>query len=274
MRFLAPFACFAALVLLAACAPPPYEQQQQQQQSVGFGNYVQYQKQREAALAGQQPPPLLAGPGPVNAYAGSVAATGAPLSAGTIGSVAPAAGAPSMADLAAAGIATPETSVAPAPAPVFAGTTATAAAAVPTTSDVAVADAAPADNVGISDEQDFSAVSSRQTIESDKARIEQNKAQYQQIQPGALPTRPGEEVSPVIAYAIAAQNKLGQSVYKRSGLSVSSSEKACQRYASTTEAQEAFLKSGGPKRDAKNLDPDGDGFACRFDPTPFQRGNG
>ena len=37
-------------------------------------------------------------------------------------------------------------------------------------------------------------------------------------------------------------------------------------------AAEAFLKAGGPQRDSKKLDPDGDGFACGFDPTPFQSG--
>ena len=49
------------------------------------------------------------------------------------------------------------------------------------------------------------------------------------------------------------------------------SEKACARYPSPEAAQQAFLSSGGPKRDPKNLDPDGDGFACYWDPTPFQQ---
>jgi hypothetical protein len=36
-------------------------------------------------------------------------------------------------------------------------------------------------------------------------------------------------------------------------------------------AQEAFLSEGGPERDRLGVDPDGDGFACRWDPTPFRR---
>ena len=32
----------------------------------------------------------------------------------------------------------------------------------------------------------------------------------------------------------------------------------------------AFLEAGGPKRDRKGLDPDGDGFACAWDPRPFR----
>lgn len=275
MRILAPITLTAAMAL-TACAPPPYEQATQP--SVGFGDYAQYAKDREANLAGQPQP---AGPGPVNAYGASLAPSGAPLSAGTMGTTDPNA-APTMGDLAAAGIAPAEAVGAnlgatatgqplTATGQPLTGTTVTATEAATATPLPAEA-AAAADNGAISDEQDFSAVAQRQSIESDKQRIEANKAQYQQIQPGALPQRSGDAASPVIAYAIGAKNRLGEQAYKRSGLSVSSSEKACLRYASTTEAQAAFLKSGGPKRDPKNLDPDGDGFACSFDPTPFQNG--
>jgi hypothetical protein len=44
----------------------------------------------------------------------------------------------------------------------------------------------------------------------------------------------------------------------------------CAKYVSNAAAQEAFLKAGGPERDRYGLDPDGDGFACRWDPTPFR----
>ena len=44
----------------------------------------------------------------------------------------------------------------------------------------------------------------------------------------------------------------------------------CAKYVSDAAAQEAFLKTGGPERDRYGLDPDGDGFACRWDPTPFR----
>jgi hypothetical protein len=30
------------------------------------------------------------------------------------------------------------------------------------------------------------------------------------------------------------------------------------------------LSNGGPERDRLGLDPDGDGFACYWDPTPFR----
>ena len=35
-------------------------------------------------------------------------------------------------------------------------------------------------------------------------------------------------------------------------------------------AQKAFLSRGGPERDILLLDPDGDGFACKWDPRPFR----
>ena len=45
---------------------------------------------------------------------------------------------------------------------------------------------AGAGSAAISDEQDFSAVSSRETIESDKERLARNRAQYQVVQPTAI----------------------------------------------------------------------------------------
>ena len=56
------------------------------------------------------------------------------------------------------------------------------------------------------------------------------------------------------------------------GQSLEPAKAACARYPTDAAAQEAFLKAGGPQRDSKKLDPDGDGFACGFDPTPFQSG--
>ncbi|MCW3782144.1 hypothetical protein [Defluviimonas salinarum] len=142
------------------------------------------------------------------------------------------------------------------------------------TAPAAVVPAAPVNNTGISDEQDFSAVSSRESIESDKERMAANRAQYEQIQPTELPQREGGSGPNIVEYAISAPNRLGESIYKRSGVALSNHERACARYATPEDAQQAFLKAGGPQRDSKNLDPDGDGFACFWDPTPFQKVRG
>lgn len=125
-------------------------------------------------------------------------------------------------------------------------------------------------NPGISDENDFGAVSNRETIESDRERIAQNRAQYEVIQPGALPVRSGSSGPNIVDYALATSNPKGTPLYKRSGFSMSNATAKCAAYASPDLAQEAFLAKGGPERDRLGLDPDGDGYACAWDPSPFR----
>lgn len=125
-------------------------------------------------------------------------------------------------------------------------------------------------HAGISDEQDFAAVSSRETIQSDADRIARNRAQYVVIQPTEVPQRPDNSGPNIVQYAIQTTNAPGQQLYTRSAIRLSSPEAACRRYGSTDQAQEAFLAAGGPQRDPKGLDPDGDGFACAWDPRPFR----
>jgi hypothetical protein len=124
--------------------------------------------------------------------------------------------------------------------------------------------------VSISDEQDFAAVSQRETIESDKQRIDRNRAQYQIDQPTALPQRVGNTGPNIVQYALSSRNPRGTQVYRRGGLRLTSYNAACARYASPDLAQQAFLNAGGPVRDSKGLDPDGDGYACSWDPAPFR----
>ncbi len=128
------------------------------------------------------------------------------------------------------------------------------------------------DNPSISDEQDFAAVSNRQSIESDAERLRAQREAYQVIQPTALPTRSGSEAPNIVEYAISTRNAVGQKIYRRNTIFAGDKYvKNCARYASSDLAQEDFLRSGGPERDKQGLDPDGDGFACSWDPTPFRR---
>lgn len=139
--------------------------------------------------------------------------------------------------------------------------------AVPTSTAATV----PRDTSGISDEQDFDAVASRETIESDRARLERQAAAYEVIEPTPVPERPSNSGPSVVEFALSTNNAVGQRVYNRSGFnSASRFERNCAKYPSSDLAQEDFLKSGGPQRDGKGLDPDGDGFACYWDPTPFR----
>ncbi len=123
----------------------------------------------------------------------------------------------------------------------------------------------------VSDEQDFGAVKSRETIASDKQRIECNREQYVVVQPGALPTRPEAAGPNIAAFALATTNAPGQKIYSRPPFYLTNPQKACAKFASPDLAQEAFLAAGGPERDRKALDPDGDGFACAWDPRPFRK---
>ena len=132
-----------------------------------------------------------------------------------------------------------------------------------------------ANSAGISDEQDFSAVSSRESIESDAARLQNYQTAYVQAEAVAVPDRPGGSSASIVQYALSTTNTVGQSLYSRSSLSgASRAERNCAKYTSADFAQIAFLESGGPKRDKKGLDPDGDGFACGWNPASFRNARG
>ena len=128
---------------------------------------------------------------------------------------------------------------------------------------------------GISQENDFSAVSGQRTIQDDAALIAQNRAQYQVIQPTDLPTRPGDEGPNIVAYALQTTNPVGAALYKRGGFNAQARfARNCAGYVTSDQAQIDFLSRGGPQRDRLGLDPDGDGFACSWDPTPFRAARG
>lgn len=124
---------------------------------------------------------------------------------------------------------------------------------------------------GISNENNFDAVSEQRSIEGDAQRIAQNRAQYQVIQPEALPERTGDAQPNIVAFALSTSHPVGTRVYARAGLNgAARAERNCAQYSSPDQAQLDFLTRGGPGRDGRGLDPDGDGYACGWDPTPFR----
>ncbi|MEP2640982.1 hypothetical protein [Roseobacter sp.] len=226
-----------ALVGLSACAA----QVPDSGQGVGFDNSLEAQRQRDAALQGTQArlPDTVLPPEPGSAEA-TAAETSRILAQTRTGDV----------DTAVlnSGVAPVEASPSN-PAPVA------------------------LNNPGISNENDFGAVAERQTIESDAARIERNKAQYEVVAPQALPTRTGSEQPNIVSFALSTSHPKGQSVYARAGFGgANRAARNCAGYASSDLAQIDFLSRGGPKRDRKGLDPDGDGYACAWDPAPFRKG--
>lgn len=123
----------------------------------------------------------------------------------------------------------------------------------------------------LSDEQNFTAVSERETIASDAARIEENRSQYVVIEPTQLPPRPDGSGPSIVAFALATNNVPGQALYKRMGIAAQARfDSSCAKYGGDDMAQQAFLDAGGPKVDRYGMDPDGDGFACYWDPRPFR----
>lgn len=126
-------------------------------------------------------------------------------------------------------------------------------------------------STGISDENNFDAVSGQRSIGDDAARIAANRAQYRVVQPEALPDRANAGPN-IVAYAIQSSNARGTQLYRRVGLNKAAKyARACGEYSHPDQAQIAFLESGGPEKDRSGMDPDGDGFACEWDPTPFRR---
>lgn len=86
---------------------------------------------------------------------------------------------------------------------------------------------------------------------------------------------PGETVPEVrgvnvALFASQTTHAVGEKRYSRS-INPFRSRGRCARYPSPDAAQRAFLAEGGPERDPLNLDPDGDGFACGWDPEPYRR---
>ena len=240
--FVRVFLVLAAGVGLAACQPAVPDSGR----GVGFGDqFTAEQLAREAALTGR---PVPAAP-PVDA---------APLDAAPLPGSAEATAAETAAVLAATrpGAA----SVPPAP---YIGTEPLQAS--PSNPPPPVINSA-----GISDENNFDAVSGQRSIEGDAARLAANRAQYQVIQPEALPDR--SEAGPnIVAFAIKTTHPRGTKLYRRSFTRESTTQRNCAQYASPDQAQIDFLALGGPERDRQGIDPDGDGFACGWDPAPFRR---
>lgn len=129
---------------------------------------------------------------------------------------------------------------------------------------------------GISAENNFDAVSSRRSIEDDAARVAAQQQQYQIAAVEALPSRSGSTGPNIVEYALRTKHAPGTALYKRGSLMSSQSkhERNCAAYSGPDLAQIDFLSKGGPERDRLQLDPDGDGFACSWDPRPFRSAAG
>lgn len=247
---------------------------------VGFENSIAEERAREAARAQAQLPaaaPVTAQPLPPGPST-ALAPTPQPRQQ-AVAQTAPQQAAPQPRQVATGQAAPRQTASDPELAQIAARNDATAAAA---NSGQAVVNASPSnapppiiDNPGgISNETDFEAVSARRSIEGDAARQAQLRSQYQVVAPTALPSRTASGPN-IVQYALQTSHAVGTRVHRRvSVASAARTQARCAEYASPDDAQSAFLARGGPQRDRLGLDPDGDGFACAWNPAPFRRAAG
>ncbi len=256
-----------ACMAMSACVTVPNDVAE----GVGFQDYQVYEARR-AMLRGDHltaPQPQVIQP-PVTSAAASPVIVAATPSVETQVVAAPA---PTVAptpdpltQVAAAAIAEAET--APSPAPV------TTAAPAPAPAQVELASAPLPQTVGnspeISDEQEFDAVAARETIESDAERLAQMQAARVEVAPTPLPSRPASTGPNIIDYALSTTHPVGERRYSRNPIGRNRHEANCLAFRSPDLAQEWFLANSGPTRDRRALDPDGDGYACAWDPEIYR----
>jgi hypothetical protein len=266
----------AALLVVAACVQTPNDVAE----GVGFQDYQAYQARR-AMLRGETltppetvrpPSPVVASPvlttgvrpvAPAASAAPAVAPATDPLAAIAANAIAEAeAGTPTAASRSAAPTAV---ALARAPAP----SSSPAAPPASATASAAPPAATPRGNAGISDEQNFDAVAARETIESDAERLARMQAERVEVAPTALPTRSGDTPS-IVAFALETTHPVGTRLYSRNPLNRGRQAEACRAFRAPDLAQEWFLANGGPARDRRALDPDGDGFACDWNPEIYR----
>lgn len=245
------FISATAFAVLAACSAPVPDSIDTGS-GVGFGNYNQYleqQRARDAALAGNTALP------PAGTISDESPSEGAPLTATAPNSETQELAADTRARLA-------ETAANSGQGVIHASPSNPAPQTVATSN-------------GISEENDFGAVGNVRSIDDDATLIAQNRAQYEVVQPTALPTRQNADRPNIVQYALSTKHPVGTQVHSRAGINKTSrSQRNCAKYASADLAQEDFLSKGGPNRDKLSLDPDGDGYACSWDPGPFRNAVG
>ncbi|NOR63868.1 MAG: hypothetical protein GQ535_15435 [Rhodobacteraceae bacterium] len=104
--------------------------------------------------------------------------------------------------------------------------------------------------------------------EADAAALAAAAAQRVVIQPEEMPAVVSG--ANIITFARETTNAVGERVYRRPSIRRTSSASQCRKFGTADDAQRNFLANGGPQDDPLNLDPDGDGFACRWSPEAYR----
>ncbi|MEM8788201.1 MAG: hypothetical protein AAGE76_08055 [Pseudomonadota bacterium] len=155
-------------------------------------------------------------------------------------------------------------------------TAALAATPLPGTGEGGLQPAMPgASDIGIDpndDSIDLNASSQEVQVRERTAAQQRRDAAQQQlvvVQPEPVPQ---VDVSAnIVQFSRQTTHPVGVRVYNRPAFRDRLQARAtCRQFANDDEAQRQFLANGGPNTDRFNIDPDGDGFACRFDPEKYR----
>lgn len=79
-----------------------------------------------------------------------------------------------------------------------------------------------------------------------------------------------DPVATLTRYAQTVNHPTGTTVWPRTNADPAAAARACAKYPNANNAQFAFLASGGPAKDPAQMDPDGDGFVCGWNPEPWR----
>ena len=122
---------------------------------------------------------------------------------------------------------------------------------------------------GVLDLSQFS--QEQQKVEREQAakRREELKAGRVVLEPNHKEKIKRQSVN-LAVFARSVSNKLGEKIYYRNFIS-SDAGSGCKKFSNNNAAQIFFLENGGPKNDFHNMDDDGDGFACKWDPAIYRK---
>ena len=111
----------------------------------------------------------------------------------------------------------------------------------------------------------------QQIIDKEKAAKKLQKARDERIEIEIKNTDNNFIDVNVARFARETNNKIGENIFSRTGFSIYNHWNECAKFKNKDDAQRKFLKAGGPYIDKFNLDPDGDGYACKWDPDAYRK---
>ena len=111
----------------------------------------------------------------------------------------------------------------------------------------------------------------QQNIEKEKAAKKLEDARKERIEIEVNNSLNFSDYVNVAKFARDTKNNKGEKIFTRLSFSIYDNWNECSKFKTKDEAQRKFLKDGGPYKDRFNLDPDGDGFACDWDPEIYRK---